>query len=60
MSHKKPTGSHSENTPRVWRNRNRNVRMNLNGNKLASVQRDTDNKRLTDFEPREINEEGYR
>ena len=25
---KKPTGSHTENTPRVWRNRNRNVRMN--------------------------------
>ena len=57
---KKPTGSHTENTPRVWRNRNRNVRMNLNGNKLASVWRDMDKKRVTDFEPRDIKEEGYR
>ena len=35
----------------------KNVRMNLNGNKLANVRRDImNNKRLTDIELREIKE----
>ena len=49
--------SHTENTFRIWRSCNHNVRMNVNVNKLANVQRDIINKkRLTDFELREINE----
>ena len=57
MSLKKPAGSHTENTFRIRRSRNHNVTMNLNGNKLANVQRDIMNKkRLTDFELREIKE----
>ena len=55
MSLEKPSGSHTENTFSIWRSRNHNVRMNLNGNKLANVWRDIMNKkRLTDFELREI------
>ena len=47
----KPGGSHTENTFEIWRSRNHNVRMNLNGNKLANVWRDIiKKKRLTDFE----------
>ena len=57
MSLKKPSGSHTENTFSIWRSRNHNVRMNLNGNKLANVRRDImNNKRLTDVELREIKE----
>ena len=57
MSLEKPSGSHSENTFSIWRSRNHNVRMNLNGNKLANVRRDImNNKRLTDVELREIKE----
>ena len=57
MSLEKPTGSHTENTIKIWRNRNHNVRTNLNENKLANVRRDiTNKKRLTDFELREIKE----
>ena len=37
MSLEKLTGSHIENTFKIWRSRNRNVRINLNGNKLANV-----------------------
>ena len=40
MSLEKPAGSHTENTFKIWRSRNHNVRMDLNGNKLANVQRD--------------------
>ena len=55
MSLEKPSGSHTENTFSIWRSRNHNVRMNLNGNKLANVWRDIMNKkRLTDFELRQI------
>ena len=51
MSLEKPAGSHTENTFRIWRGRNNNVRINLNGNKLANVWKDIMNKkRLTDFE----------
>ena len=57
MSLEKPSGSHTENTFSIWRSRNHNVRMNLNGNKLANVRRDImNNKRLTDVELREIKE----
>ena len=55
MSLEKPSGSHTENTFSIWRSRNHNVRMNLNGNKLANVRRDIiNNKTLTDVEVREI------
>ena len=57
MSLEKPSESHSENTFSIWRSRNHNVTMNLNGNKLANVRRDIiNNKRLTDVELREIKE----
>ena len=57
MSLEKPSGSHAENTFSIWRSRSHNVRMNLNGNKLANVRRDImNNKRLTDVELREIKE----
>ena len=57
MSLEKPAGSHTENTFKVWRSRNHNVRMNLNGTKLANVRRDIMNKkRLTDFELKGIRE----
>ena len=57
MSLKKPSGSDKENTFSIWRSRNNNVRMNLNGNKLANVRRDiVNNKKLTDVELREIRE----
>ena len=57
MSLEKPAGSHTENTFKTWRSCNHNVRMNLNGNKLANVRRDIMNKeRLTDFEFRELKE----
>ena len=57
MSLKKPSESHTETTFSIWRSRNHNVRMNLNGNKLANVRRDIMNKkRLTDVELREIKE----
>ena len=57
MSLEKPAGSHAWNTFRIWRSCNHNVRMNLNGNKLANVRRDIMNKkRLTDFELRGIKE----
>ena len=50
MSLEKPAGSHTENTFSIWRSRNRNVRMNLNRNKLANARRDIVNKkRLTDI-----------
>ena len=48
MSLEKTAGSHTENTFRIWRSRNHNVRMNLNGNKLANARKDIMNKkRLT-------------
>ena len=57
MSLEKPSGSHTENTFSIWRSRNHNVRMNLNRNKFANVQRDIMNKkRLTDIELRETKE----
>ena len=57
MPLKKSTGSHTENTFRVWRSRNHNARMNLNGNNLGNVRRDIMNKkRLTDFRLRGIKE----
>ena len=57
MPLEKQYGSHTENTFKIWRCRNHNVRMNLYGNKLANVRRDIMNKkRLTDFELREIKE----
>ena len=57
MSLEKPAGSHTENTFKIWRSRNHNVKMNLNGNKLVIVQRDImKKKRLTDFELKEIKE----
>ena len=60
MSLEKPSGSHTENTFSIWRSRNHNVRMNLNGNKLADAWRNImNNKRLTDVEPRE-KEKSYR
>ena len=40
MSLEKPAGSHTKNTFSKRRSRNHNVRMNLNENKLAYVQRD--------------------
>ena len=36
----KQAGSHVENTFRIWRSRNHNVRMNLDGNELVNVRRD--------------------
>ena len=57
ISLEKSRGSHIKNTFSVWRSHNHNVRMNLNGNNLANVRRDTMNKkRLTDIELREIKE----
>ena len=57
MPVEKPSGSHTENTFSIWRSCNHNVRINLNGNKLANVRRDImKNKRLTDVELREIKE----
>ena len=56
MSLEKPSGSHSENTFSIWRSRNHNVRMNLNGNKLELFEEIRTNKRLTDVELREIKE----
>ena len=57
MSLEKPTGSHIENTFSIWRSPNHNVRMNINGKKLANVRRNIMNKtRLTDIELREIKE----
>ena len=57
MSLEKLAGGHTENTFRIWRSRNHNVRINLDGNKLANVWRDIMNKkRLTDCEYREIKE----
>ena len=40
MSLEKPVGSHTENTFSIQGSRNHSVRINLNGNKLAIVQRD--------------------
>ena len=34
MSLEKPAGNHTENIFRIWRSRNHNVRMNLDGNKV--------------------------
>ena len=60
MPLKKSTGSHTENTFRVWRSRNHNARMNLNGNNLGNVRRDIMNKkRLTDFRLRGIKEKVF-
>ena len=57
MTLEKPAGSRTQNTFKIWRSHNHNVRMNLNGNKLANVRRDIMNKkRLIDFEPREMKE----
>ena len=48
---RKPAGSHTENTFSIWRSRNQNIGINLNGYKLENVQRDIMNqKRLTDIE----------
>ena len=55
MTLEKPTGRNTENTFRIRRSCNHNIRMNLDGNKLANVWRDIINKkRLTDLEPRGI------
>ena len=54
MSLTKPTGNHKENNFRIWRSHNHNVRMNLDGNKLAHLRRDKNMKRLTDFEFGEV------
>ena len=57
MSLEKASRSHLENTFSICRSRNHNVRMNLNGNKLANSRRYIiNNKRLTDVELREIKE----
>ena len=40
MSLEKPAGNHTENTFRKRKSRNHNVRMNLDENKLANVQKD--------------------
>ena len=57
MSLRKPAGSQTENTFSIWRIRNHNIGINLNGNKLENVQRDTMNKKiLKDIELREIKE----
>ena len=49
ISLEKPSGSHTENTSSTWESLNHNVKMNVNGDKLASVRRDIMNsKRLTD------------
>ena len=46
MSLDKPAGSYRENNFRIWRSRNHNIRMNLDGNKLANnVRRDITNKK---------------
>ena len=37
MSLEKLSGSHTKNTFSIWRSHNHNVRMNLNGNKLANL-----------------------
>ena len=51
MSLEKQAGNHTENTFRIRRTRNHNVRMKLKGNKLVNVQKDImNNKRLTDCE----------
>ena len=55
MSLEKPAGRHTENTFKIWRSRNHNIRMTLNGSKVADVRGDSLNKkRLTDFELRDI------
>ena len=55
MSLEKPAGGHTENAFTIWRSRNHNVRINVDGNKSANVRRETmNNKRLTDFELRVI------
>ena len=55
MSLEKPAGRHTENMFKIWRSRNHNIRMTLNGSKVADVRRDSLNKkRLTDFELRDI------
>ena len=55
MSLEKQAGNHTENTFRIRRTRNHNVRMKLKGNKLVNVQKDImNNKRLTDCELWEI------
>ena len=57
ISLEKPVGSHTENTFKIWKSRNHNDKMNLNGNKLANVRRDIMNeKKLTDSELKEIKE----
>ena len=45
MSFEKPAGSHIESTFRIWRSLDHNVRMKLEGNKLANVQRNIMNKK---------------
>ena len=40
MSLEKPAGNHTENTFSKRKSRNHNVRMNLDENKLANVQKD--------------------
>ena len=55
MSLEKPTGRNTENAFRIRRSCNHNIRMNLDGYKLANLWRDIINKkRLTDLEPREM------
>ena len=49
MSLENPAGSHTENTFTMWRSHNYNVRINLNGNKLANVRRDIMNKKRLRF-----------
>ena len=56
MSLEKSAGNRTENTFSIWRSRNHNVRMNLNGNKLELFEEIRTNKRLTDAELREIKE----
>ena len=45
MSLEKPAGSHIKSTFRIWRSRDHNIRMKLDANKLANVQRNIMNKK---------------
>ena len=50
MPLEKPAGSNTENTFRIWRCRNHNVRIILNENKLANVPRNIRNKNVDDMD----------
>ena len=55
MSLEKPSGNNTDNTFKLWRDRNPDVRLNMDSNKLANVRRDIlKNKRLLDVELNEI------